>query len=49
MLLLLLHGIAQHWPEDIGVSVVFVPGEFIYDVPLDCEHPVSQVCTYMHT
>ena len=35
--------------EDIGVSVVFVPGEFIYDVPLDCEHPFSQVCTYTHT
>ena len=29
--------------EDIGISVVFVPGEFIYDVALDCEHPFSQV------
>lgn len=29
--------------EDIGIVVVFVPGEFIYDVQLDREHPFSQV------
>ena len=29
--------------EDIGIAVVFVPGEFIYDVPLDSEHPFPRV------
>ena len=29
--------------EDIGIAVVYVPGEFIYDVQLDHEHLYSQV------
>lgn len=29
--------------KDIRIFVVFVPGEFIYDVSLDCEYPFSQV------